>query len=171
MNRLVKLKEKAEILNILLARSVSYWGFIKKILQFPLITSSSLLVVLNSYFKEDEEKMKLVNVVLNGTNVIIMALLNNLSITEKIENFNSKTLELVELVHSIENEMYGTNEDKVELFQEKFDYITKNILLDAIPSSVKNKVQKEYPHHSFPLIMGFLSNNNSPNGSLGGDEV
>lgn len=153
-NRLSKTKEKASILNIILNRSISHYNRIKQILQYPLITTSSLLVVLNSYYENDEEKLKLINVILNGTNVVIMAILNNLNITAKIENFNGKVQELIDLIHTIDNSLCNNDYTKTEELIGKFDLICKNIMTDAIPSYIKNGVQKEYPYISFPLILG-----------------
>ena len=153
-NRLQKIKEKASILNIILNRSISHYHRIKQILQYPLITTSSLLVVLNSYYEDDEDKLKLINVILNGTNVVIMSILSNMNITVKIENFNSKVQELIEIIHTIDNSLFNNDYSKTEDLIEKFDLICKGVIIDAIPSYIKNKVRKEYPYVSFPLILG-----------------
>jgi hypothetical protein len=153
-NRLQKIKEKASILNIILNRSISHYHRIKQILQYPLITTSSLLVVLNSYYEDDEDKMKLINVILNGTNVVIMAILNNINISCKIENFNSKIQELIEIIHIIDNALFNNDYSRTEDLIEKFDLICRGVIVDAIPSHIKNKVRKEYPYVSFPLILG-----------------
>lgn len=172
MNRVLKIKEKAEIMNILLFRSAKYWSRIKNIFQFPLVLTTGALVVVNSY-EDTKDWVRIMNVIVNSTNVCIMGILNQFKMTEKIANLNEKATEFLELSHKIEAEMYQddlTNE-RISTFQDKFDAILKNCMIEAIPDYINNQIKKEYPNKHYPLCMGILSTHSSPNPSLGGDEV
>ena len=166
IERLNKLKDKSEVMSLLLSKSCSYVNNIKKVFQYPLILISSALVVVNSYFKDDEMKqLKVVNVTLNASSIFLLAILNNLKIAEQLENFKCKSQEFLELCHlidaSILKEEYEV--ENIRQLQEKYDVLTKYTLYDSIPNSVKNKVRNEYDNHHLPLILEKISPHNSIN--------
>lgn len=156
MDRIFKIKQKAEIMNVLISESVSYLNKLKTFFQIPLVSISSLLIVLNSYFKEGTRELKIINMTLNGSNIILMGIFNTLKITEQLENLKSKSSEFIDLIHSIENDIYSQNinYETIDIYQKKLDLIIKYTNTDAIPSFIKNKIKKKYPNINFPLVMG-----------------
>ena len=173
METLNKIKDRAEVMSVLLSKSTSYWSYIDKILKYPLIISSSGLVIINSYFQDQDDDIKLYNVIFNGINVIFMAIINNLSLTSKIENLKSKSQEFYELSHEIEAVIMNDSidNDKIIHLQQKYDMIMRYTLVEAIPDSIRNKVRDKYDgKKTVPLILnGFL--NASPLAAVRTEEV
>ncbi len=163
VNRLVKLKDRSEIMSILLNKSCTYYNRIKKIIGFPLNIITSGLVIVNSYFKDNDKNLREINIALNASNILLMALLNNLKITEKIENFKNKSFDFFELSHQIDSDLLinSVDSNKVISFQEKYDAIMKNLLTEDIPEHIKESVKNEYEDRHLPLILGKMSPNNS----------
>ena len=165
IDKLSAIRDRAEIMSVLLTKSTGYWSKIDKILKYPLIITSSGLVIINSYFKDEETHIKLPNVILNGINVLIMGILNNLALTQKIENLKAKATEFLELSHEIDAELMLNEftQDKVILIQQKYDIVLKYTLTEAIPENVKKSVRKKFlGKKSLPLII---------NGMMGLDEA
>ena len=155
-DKLSVIRDRAEIMSVLLTKSTGYWSKIDKILKYPLIVTSSGLVIINSYFKDNDVDIKLPNVILNGINVLIMGILNNLALTQKIENLKAKAVEFLELSHEIEAELMLNNftNDKIILIQEKYDIIMKYTLVEAVPESVKKSVRKMFSgKKTLPIIL------------------
>lgn len=161
VERMNKLKDKCQVMSVLLNRSCGYYNRIKRVIQLPLVFISSALVVVNSYFRDSEKHLREVNIGLNASNIFFIALLNNLKIVEKTENFKTKAFEFFELAHSIENEVFDNNieNEKIKSYQEKYDMVMKSTLLDEIPEHIKNKVKNEFESHHLPLILGRISPN------------
>lgn len=163
MDKISSIKDRCIVMSVLLSKSTSYWNNIGKIIKYPLIMCSSGLVIVNSYFKDDEQSIRLPNVILNSLNVLLMAIMNNLNIQQKIENLNSKAQEFIELSHDIEAEIMcdSVTTEKIIMFQDKFDMIMKYTLTDAIPDSIKKEVRKGYEGKKvLPLILnGMLDPN------------
>ena len=156
--RLSKLKDKSNIMSLLLSKSCSSLNNSKNIIQYPLILISSALVVVNSYFKE-EQRIKTVNICLNASNIFLMAVLNNLKIVEKIENHKVNSQAFLELAHLIDSciNMGDTDTERTTQLQKDYDMLMKYTLTDAISESVKKKVRNEYEDYDLPLLLGKIS--------------
>ena len=173
MESLIKIKDRSEIMSVLLSRSTSYWSYIDKILKYPLIISSSGLVIINSYFQDQDDDIKLYNVIFNGINVLFMAIINNLALTSKIENLKNKSNEYYELSHEIEAVILNENidNDKIIHLQQKYDMIMRYTLVEAITENIKYKVRKKFINKkTLPLMLnGMLEP--SPLASIRTEEV
>ena len=160
IERLNKLKDKSEIMSLVLSKSCSYVNNVQKVFKYPLILISSALVVVNSYFKDDEMKqLKNINIALNASSIFLLAILNNLKIAEQLENFKNQSQLFLELCHLIDSSILKEEYDveTIRQLQEKYDVLMKYTLLDSIPNSVKNKIRNEYDNHHLPLILGKIS--------------
>ena len=83
--RLIALLDKCEALSLLCSKATSHWSMIKFIFQIPLILTSSVMCILNSFEKDGENNMKIPNVVVNGVSVLLLSLQSNLKVPEKVE--------------------------------------------------------------------------------------
>jgi len=83
--RTIRLLDKCEAMSLLSSKRSSHWSFIKLLFQIPLIMTSSIMYVLNSFEREGENKMRIPNVVVNGCSALILFLQNNLKVAEKVE--------------------------------------------------------------------------------------
>lgn len=160
MDKLKEIKDRSEVMSVLLNKSTAYWSYVDRILKYPLILTSSGLIVVNSYFEDNDSSIKLYNVIFNGINVVLMGIINNLDLTKKIENLKSKSTEFYELSHEIEADIMtqNMNNDRIIFIQNKYDMIMKYTEVGAIPDSIKYKVRKQYDgKKTIPLILnGFL---------------
>lgn len=168
ISRLTKIKERSEVMSLLLSRSNGYYNTIKKIFQYPLILITSSLVVVNSYFQKEQEHLKEINIALNASNIFLLAVLEKMKIDTKLENFSNKSFEFLELAHTIDAEMFNCSFEtgniefsKVQNYQEKYDALMKNTLVDEIPEYLKRRIKNEYETFHLPLILGKISPNNS----------
>jgi hypothetical protein len=146
MEQIKVLKDRAEVLSVLLDNSAFYWNNISNILKYPVLIFSTGLLIINTYFKETDKNIKIPNITLNACNILLLGIINNLDLTKKIENFKTKSLDFLELIHYIDGKILlgDVNNDIVINTQSKYDEIYKNILLDAIPYFIKSRVHKKF---------------------------
>jgi len=161
MDRLKAIKDRAEIMSVLLSKATGYWSYIDKLLKYPLIISSSGLVIINSYFSDKQEDIKIYNLIFNSINILFMAIINNLSLTSKIENYKAKSGEFYELSHEIDAEMMNNNHsnDKIVQLQQKYDMIMKYTLQESIPDKIKNNIRNKFKGKKhLPLCLNGMLN-------------
>jgi hypothetical protein len=160
-----ELKDKSELMYILCQKSVSYWLFYDRLIKSPLVLTSSALIIINSYFKEEDKIIKFINIIINGINICIMAIINNMDLTIKIQNLKNQSSEFITLSHDIDGNIIKktVNDDIIIKHQEKYDIILKNTDIDAIPEKIKHIVRKKYKGiKTLPLLInGVLSDNDA----------
>ena len=86
-NLLNDYKEKAFISALLSEESYNYYNFIKNVINIPLIITNSAMVVLNSII-EDQNLLKILNIILNASTGLILSLIANFKIYENIQAFH-----------------------------------------------------------------------------------
>ncbi len=159
------LKDKSELMYILCQKSVSYWLFYDRLIKSPLVLTSSALIVINSYFNEKDKVIQFINIIINGINIFIMAIINNMDLSIKIQNLKNQSNEFITLSHEIDGNMIKKimNDDIIIKHQEKYDIILKNTDIDAIPEKIKHIVRKKYKSiKTLPLLInGVLSDNDA----------
>jgi len=80
--------DKAYITYILCDLSCSFYSTIYNISLLPTILGSSILTILNSS-EIDNDILKKVNIIVNGCNTIILALVNGYRLNDRINTFNN----------------------------------------------------------------------------------
>ena len=81
-------EERCFINSLLYQQSMDFNMFLRNIINIPLILISGILTILNSIM--DEKDMKVVNIVLNGMVGLILAMINNFKINDKIAIFKNQ---------------------------------------------------------------------------------
>ena len=161
MEQIKILKDRAEVMSVLLDNSAYYWNNISNILKYPLLLTTTGLLIINTYFQENDKHIRIPNIVLNATNILLLGIINNLDLTKKTENLKSKSLDFLELSHEIDAKiLIGdiTNEMVINT-QMKYDEIYKNILLDAIPYLIKKRVNNKFNGKKhLPILVNGLIN-------------
>ena len=99
--RSVEVLQKCEAMTLLCTRATHYWSIVKTAFQIPLILTSSIMCILNS-FGTVETSMKIPNVVVNGISVILISYQSNLKVAEKVELFKQLSNSFLALAHQIE---------------------------------------------------------------------
>ena len=155
--RMGMLLDKCEAMSVLCQKATSYWSLIKFIFQIPLILTSSVMCILNS-FDDDKGSMKIPNVVVNGASVLILALQNNLKVPEKVELFKSLSNNFLQLAHQLEGiEEQDINKEHINTFTEKYDSLVIQCQFEDIPKKIKLEVIDLWEGRSIPLQLNGAS--------------
>ena len=156
--RLIALLDKCEALSLLCSKATSHWSMIKFIFQIPLILTSSVMCILNSFEKDGENNMKIPNVVVNGASVLLLSLQSNLKVPEKVELFKNLSNQFLLLAHDIEGEdEEKIDREKINIFQEKYDALVQTCSFEDIPNSLKKQVIVLFQDRSLPLQLNGAS--------------
>lgn len=139
--------DKSYTTSILCELSYNYYSFLHQMLIFPTIFSSSVLTVLNSS-SIDENSVKIINIVINGINTILLAVNSNFKLNDRYNHFKTMKIKFNLLNHSIEREKNKKLNDpsyiiNTEEIINNFDNLY-NDLSYQFPSHIKNKVIKKY---------------------------
>ncbi len=160
MEQIKIIKEKAEVMSVLLDNSAFYWNNISNTLKYPVLLISTGLLIINTYFKDTDKNIQIPNICLNASNILLLGIINNLDLTKKVENFKTKSLDFLEFSHEIDGKLLigDITNEMVISSQAKYDELYKNILLDAIPYIIKIRVHHKYKNFkSLPsLVNGML---------------
>ena len=149
--RAYSLLDKCECMSLLCSRASARWSLIKFIFQIPLILTSSIMCILNS-FDDGKGVMKIPNVVINGVSVLLISYQSNMKVAEKTELFKSLSNSFLQLAHEIEGkppELLGR--DNVNILTDKYDSLLMACLFEDIPNSMKLEVIKIFEGKALPL--------------------
>ena len=139
MENLKLYQQRCFINSLLYQQSMDYNIFLKNIINIPLILISGLLTILNSIM--DEKDMKVVNIVLNGMVGLILAMINNFKINDKIAIFKNQKNKMIKLQHKIDsflNTCTDIDAKEVEEIVATYDGMIEEIEFD-IPHFIKKK--------------------------------
>lgn len=159
MDNLKQLLDKIYITTILCDLSYNYYNFINNCIMLPTILGSSILTIMNSA-EIDNNKMKIINITLNGLNTVILAISTNYKLTDRINNYKSNKIKIVKLQHIIESYMLKnetTTPAILEGFINEYDKIYEDLIF-SFPHHIKMKVIKRYQgKKSLPNSLNFLA--------------
>lgn len=159
MDNLKQLLDKIYITTILCDLSYNYYNFINNCIMLPTILGSSILTIMNSA-EIDNNKMKIINITLNGLNTVILAISTNYKLTDRINNYKSNKIKIVKLQHIIESYMLKnetTTATILEGFINEYDKIYEDLIF-SFPYHIKMKVIKRYQgKKSLPNSLNFLA--------------
>jgi hypothetical protein len=148
-------KDKCFISAILCEQSANYYGFIKNIINIPLIICNSIMVVINSIVL-DENTLKILNIILNSSSAIILSLISNFKIYEKINDFHiaySRYNKLMNLIHSkMTNNFDEITGDFINQVVNDYDNITDNLNY-GFPNKIKKRIKTQYHHMTLPISL------------------
>lgn len=139
--------DKSFISSLLCELSYGFYSFLYQLIIFPTILSSSILTILNSS-EIDKDMIKIINIIVNGMNTILLAINSNFKLNERYNHFKSMKIKFNALNHRIESDKnkklndpnYVINVDEIII---SFDSLY-NDLVYQFPSHIKNKVIKKY---------------------------
>lgn len=139
--------DKSFISSLLCELSYGFYSFLYQLIIFPTILSSSILTVLNSS-DIDKDIIKIINIIVNGLNTILLAINSNFKLNDRYNHFKSMKIKFNALNHRIESDKnkrindpnYIINiDDIINIFDTLY-----NDLSYQFPSHIKNKVIKKY---------------------------
>lgn len=146
-------QDKTFITAILCDKHYQYYYKINMISMLPLILGSSILTVLNSS-PIKEEIMKYINVSINGLNTIIIALITQYKLQDRINTYKTLYNKNQKLSHKIESIINNSTD------------ITDKILDDIITEYdiLQNDNQYTYlSHYKNKIIKAYAGKRNMPN--------
>jgi len=138
-------KEKAYINSLLAEESYNYYNYTKNIINIPLIICNSGMVCINSII-EDQNLLKILNIILNSSTGLILSLISNFKIYESLSQFKELHIKYSKLSHQIESKMNDPDNitiDYVNSVIEDFDNIDDTINY-SYPNKIKKRVKKEF---------------------------
>lgn len=143
---LVSYKEKCFINSILAEETFNYYNFIKNIINIPLIICNSVMVCINSII-EDQELLKILNIILNSSTGLILSLISNFKIYENIQHNHQLHIKFNKLCHQIDskltNDEASLTPDYIQSVVEDYDQIIESQEF-SFPSKIKKKIKKQY---------------------------
>ena len=139
--------DKSFITSLLCELSYGFYSFLYQCIIFPTILSSSILTVLNSS-EIDKDVIKIINIVVNGINTILLAINSNFKLNDRYNHFKSMKIKFTALNHRIESDKnkklndpnYNINLDEIIT---TFDNLY-NDLSYQFPTHIKDKIIKKY---------------------------
>ena len=141
--------DKSFISSLLCELSYGFYSFLYQLIIFPTILSSSILTVLNSS-EIDKDIIKIINIIVNGINTILLAINSNFKLNDRYNHFKSMKIKFTALNHRIETEKNKKINDpnyiiNVDEIITNFDNLY-NDLSYQFPTHIKDKVIKKYGH-------------------------
>ena len=139
--------DKSFISSLLCELSYGFYSFLFNLVIFPTILSSSVLTVLNSS-EIDKDVIKIINIIVNGINTILLAINSNFKLNDRYNHFKSMKIKFTALNHRIETDRNKKINDvnyviNVDEIINTFDGLY-NDLSYQFPTHIKNKVIKKY---------------------------
>jgi len=138
-------KEKCYISGLLSEQSYNYYVFIKNLINIPLIIMNSAMVIINSTI-ENQELLKILNIILNSSTGLILGLISNFKVYENIQSFHQLQSKFNKLSHQIESKLNDPENISIEYLNsivEDYDVIYDNIEFN-FPNSIKKRIKKQY---------------------------
>ena len=149
-------KDKAFVNAILAEESCNYYNFVKNLINIPLIVCNSVMVCVNSIITE-QDTLKILNIILNASTGLIIGMISNFKIYEKINQYHLlyiKYNKLSNLMDSkLTNDMENINITFIEGIIDDYNNIGEGQDF-AFPSSIRKRVKKQYIEKlSLPLSL------------------
>jgi hypothetical protein len=138
--RISKLYDKCEAMSVLCQKATNHWSLIKFIFQIPLILTSSVMCILNS-FDDGKGNLKIVNVVVNGVSVLLISYQSNLKVAEKCELFKNLSNQFLQLAHDVEGRDHESmDRNDINNLIEKYDSFVVQCFLKIYLKNTKEKL-------------------------------
>jgi hypothetical protein len=139
--------DKTFISSLLCELSYGYYSFIYQMIIFPTILSSSILTILNSS-EIDKDIIKIINIVINGINTILLAINSNFKLNDRFNHFKNMKIKFTALNHRIESDKNKRLNDpsyiiNIDEIINSFDTLY-NDLSYQFPIHIKDKIIKKY---------------------------
>ena len=144
---LTQYRDKAYVMSILCSECSDYYSRINNFFKFPLILTNSIMVIFNS---ENFENIRIANIILNVATSLILSLVGNFKLNERVINFSSKSIKFNKLCHKIEDLLYNSIDDitteNIRANIDEYDTINEQIEYPFV-SYIKQRLIKKYSNN------------------------
>ena len=164
-------RDKSYVSNIMCELSCEFYTLIRQIINIPLILSSSVMTIINSW-TFDENDLKISNIILNASTALLLSLSGNFRISEKIGSFRALGLKYNKLCHLIEDHLANSIDvidckDMTRQIIAEYDALNESLEF-TYPSHIKTKCKRKfYGKRCLPNILNceidFTDSANSAN--------
>lgn len=160
-NFLISYRDKAYIMALLCQEHSDYYNFIKNIIHIPLVISSSIVSILNSYNNESNEIIKIITVIITTIISILLAFLQSFKIDEKKSMYMITAKKFEKVCHNAEDLLFNNlneiNVDDIKKIIDLYDAINDSIDFNYI-NFIKLKFIKKFKNNrSLPNILNCTS--------------
>ena len=142
-------KDRCYISCLLAEQSYNYYVFIKNLINIPLIITNSAMVIINSII-ENQDLLKVLNIILNSSTGLILSLISNFKIYENIQSFHQLQIKFNKLSHQIDSKLSidpdNISPDYINSIVEDYDAIYESIEFN-FPNSIKKRIKKQYENN------------------------
>lgn len=146
--------DKCFITSVLCELSFNWYSTIYNLSLLPTILGSSILTILNSA-ELQHDIMKNTNIIINGLNAVVLALVNSYKLNDRVNNFKTCKIKFVKLNHIIEsliikNDNNNIDKSLLDSLINDYDKIWEEINYQ-FPSHIRKKVIDKYGQtHKLP---------------------
>ena len=149
-------QDKSFVSAILAEESCNYYSFIKNVINIPLIICNSVMVCINSIIT-DQDTLKILNIILNSSTGLILGMISNFKIYEKINQYHQLYIKFNKLANLIDskmtNELENLNINFIESVIDDYNNITESQEF-AFPNKIRNRIKKQYENKlTLPLSL------------------
>ena len=153
MDNLKQYRDRCYINSLLCEASYNFYNMINNIFLFPTILGSSVLTCLNSS-NVDTEKIKYINIIINGTITIILAITTQYKIHDRISMFKAYQSKYTKLNHHIESIINSkndeiSNEEIINIIN-KYDSLVDELCF-TYPNHIRIKIIKKHQNTNITL--------------------
>jgi hypothetical protein len=139
-------KDKSYINALLAEQACDHYNFVKNIINIPLIITNTVMVIINSII-ENQDLLKILNIILNASTGLILSLISNFKVYEKIQQYHQLQIKFNKLNHQIDskmnNDMDTITTQYITGIIEDYDQILESIEY-AYPTKIKTKIKQQY---------------------------
>jgi len=139
-------KDKCYINALLAEQSCDHYNFVKNIINIPLIITNTVMVIINSII-ENQDLLKILNIILNASTGLILSLISNFKVYEKIQQYHQLQIKFNKLNHQIDskinNDMDNISSQYITSIVEDYDQILESIEY-AYPTKIKTRIKQQY---------------------------
>jgi len=154
MDALKQYRDRCYINSLLCEASFNFYNHINNIFLFPTILGSSILTCLNSS-NIDTDKIKYINIAINGIITIILAVTTQYKIHDRISLFKTYQNKYTKLNHQIESILNTKKEneliiDDVNAIVGKYDLLCEELQF-TFPNHIRNIIIKKFKDTNITL--------------------
>jgi hypothetical protein len=146
VNLLNAYRDRSFVNSILAEQSYNYYNWLKNIINVPLIISNTAMVAINGSI-ENQELLKILNIILNSFTGLILSFTSQFKIYEHINQYKIVQAKFNKLSHLIDNKLANNTDDLTTEFLnniiQDYDDIVESIEFNY-PSSIRNRIKKQY---------------------------
>jgi hypothetical protein len=156
---LIRYRDMTYIMAILCSECSDFYSLINNIFKFPIILSNSIMIIFNA---DEYKNIKIANIILNVLTTLILSLIGNFKLNERVINFTNGNNKFSRLCHRIEDILYNTLDDDITTDNVKniineYDNLVESIEYPYI-YHIKNKIQKKYQNNrTLPNVLNCIS--------------